>query len=69
MTSTSKSPTQHKDLTLQDPDVVAALDVFRSRPSLGFLDCLMLQLARKAGRLPLGTFDRALGKIENTQLL
>jgi len=60
----------HKDLILQDSDVVAAaLDLFRSRPALGFSDCLMLQLARKAGHLPLGTFDRALGKIEGVQKL
>jgi predicted nucleic-acid-binding protein len=60
----------HKDLTLQDGDAVAAaLDLFRSRPALGFSDCLMLQLARKAGHLPLGTFDRALGKVEGTQKL
>jgi len=25
---------------------------------------LMLQVARKAGHLPLGTFDRGLGKVE-----
>ena len=50
---------QHKSLTLQDPDVVAAaLEVFRGRPSLGFSDCLSLEVARKAGHLPLGTFDR-----------
>src|SRR5690348_5982735 len=55
----------HRDLTLQDSDAVsAALDLFRSRPALGFSDCLMLHLARKAGHLPLGTFDRILGKIE-----
>jgi predicted nucleic-acid-binding protein len=60
----------HKDLTLQDSDVVAAaLDLFRSRPVLGFSDCMMLQLARKAGHLPLGTFDRRLGKVEGTQTL
>ena len=60
----------HKSLTLQDADVVgAALDLFRSRPALGFSDCLMLQLARKAGHLPLGTFDRALGRIDGTQKL
>jgi predicted nucleic-acid-binding protein len=60
----------HKDLTLQDADiVVAALELFRSRPALGFSGCLMLHLARKAGHLPLGTFDRALGKIEGTQKL
>ena len=60
----------HKNLTLQDADVVgAALDLFRSRPALGFSDCLMLQLARRAGHLPLGTFDRALGRIDGTQKL
>jgi predicted nucleic-acid-binding protein len=60
----------HKDLILHDSDVVAAaLNLFRSRPALGFSDCLMLQLARKAGHLPLGTFDRALGKIDGTQKL
>ncbi|MGA3075972.1 MAG: type II toxin-antitoxin system VapC family toxin [Bryobacteraceae bacterium] len=60
----------HRNLTLQDADVVrAALDLFRSRPALGFSDCLMLQLARKAGHLPLGTFDRALGRIDGTQKL
>jgi predicted nucleic-acid-binding protein len=60
----------HKSLTLQDSDVVrAALELFRARPALGFSDCLMLQLARKAGHLPLGTFDRGLGKIAGTEKL
>jgi predicted nucleic-acid-binding protein len=60
----------HKNLVLQDSDVVAAaLALFRSRPSLGFADCLMLEIARKAGHLPLGTFDRALGRVDGTHLL
>ena len=60
----------HKDLTLQDSDAVAAaLDLFRSRPSLGFADCLMLEIARKYGHLPLGTFDRDLAKIDGAQKL
>ncbi|HWZ30813.1 MAG TPA: type II toxin-antitoxin system VapC family toxin [Bryobacteraceae bacterium] len=55
----------HEHLVIQDSDIVfAALDLFRSRPALGFSDCMMLQLARKAGHLPLGTFDRRLGKLE-----
>jgi|ERR1017187_7329442 predicted nucleic-acid-binding protein len=55
----------HKDLTLQDSDVVSsALDLFRSRPALGFSDCLLLEMARKAGHLPLGTFDRGLAKVD-----
>jgi len=60
----------HKELVLQDSDVVAAaLELFRSRPKLGFSDCLMLQIARKAGHFPLGTFDRNLGRIPGTQKL
>ena len=58
----------HEHLVLQDADAVeAALDLFRSKPSLGFSDCLMLRVARKAGHLPLGTFDRGLGKVEGAQ--
>jgi predicted nucleic-acid-binding protein len=61
---------EHKDLTLQDADVVtAAVDLFRRRPALGFSDCLMLQLARKAGHLPLGTFDHGLAKADGAQRL
>jgi predicted nucleic-acid-binding protein len=60
----------NKDLILQDSDAVAAaLELFRARPALGFSDCLMVHLARKAGHTPLGTFDRALGKVEGTQKL
>ncbi len=60
----------HKTLTVQDSDMVtAALELFRARPALGFSDCLLLQLARKAGHLPLGTFDRGLAKVEGTEKL
>jgi predicted nucleic-acid-binding protein len=60
----------HRELVLQDPDVVtSALELFRAKPALGFSDCLMLQLARKAGHLPLGTFDRNLARVEGTQKL
>lgn len=60
----------HKELTIQDADVVeAALNHFRTRPKLGFSDCLILEVARKAGHLPLGTFDRDLGKLEGTHRL
>jgi len=33
------------------------------RPALGFSACLVLETARKAGHLPLGTFDRDLAKL------
>ena len=61
---------QHHELTVQDADVVAAaLEQFRGRPALGFSDCLILEVARKAGHLPLGTFDRDLSKLEGARIL
>ena len=60
----------HRTLTIQDADVVsAALDHFRKRPALGFSDCMLLEIARKAGHLPLGTFDRELGKLPDVERL
>jgi predicted nucleic-acid-binding protein len=60
----------HKDLTLQDAEVVtSALEHFRSRPVLGFSDCLVVEIARKAGHLPLGTFDRDLAKLDDVERL
>jgi len=60
----------HRDLVLQDPDVVqAALGHYRKRPRLGFSDCIVLEVARKAGHLPLGTFDRHLGKLDGAKPL
>ncbi len=60
----------HRELTLQDPEVVtAALDTFKERSAVGFSDCLLLEIARKAGHLPLGTFDRDLGKLDGAEKL
>ena len=60
----------HNTLTLQDADVVAsALESFQARPSLGFSDCMVLEIARKAGHLPLGTFDKGLAKLADVSRL
>lgn len=60
----------HQNLAVQDPETVGnALEHYRKNPTLGFSDCLILELARKAGHLPLGTFDRNLGKISGAQRL
>jgi len=60
----------HKDLTIQDAEVVTrALEHFRKRPALGFSDCLVLEIARKAGYTPLGTFDRGLAKLDGAKRL
>jgi predicted nucleic-acid-binding protein len=61
---------EHQHLTIQDAEVVGqALEHYRSRPALGFSDCLVLEIARKTGHLPLGTFDRALAKLPGTERL
>ncbi|HVO95606.1 MAG TPA: type II toxin-antitoxin system VapC family toxin [Terriglobales bacterium] len=58
----------HRDLTIQESDsVAAALDEYRNRPALGFSDCLILEAARKAGHLPLGTFDRNLSRLDGAE--
>jgi predicted nucleic-acid-binding protein len=60
----------HENLALQDADVVtAALEQFRKRPTVGFSDCLVLEEARKAGHLPLGSFDRDLAKLDGVARL
>lgn len=61
---------EHEALVVQDPDVVGlALTQLRRKPTLGFSDCLILEVARKAGHLPLGTFDRALGRLDGVNKL
>jgi predicted nucleic-acid-binding protein len=60
----------HRDLTIQESDsVAAALEQYRSRPGLGFPDFLILEVARKAGHLPLGTFDRDPSKLDGAERL
>jgi len=59
-----------KDLALEDPSVVrAALALYQSKGKVGFDDCMMLEIARRAGHLPLATFDKALGKTDGAQLV
>ncbi|MGN6732331.1 MAG: PIN domain-containing protein, partial [Candidatus Binatia bacterium] len=58
----------HRNLNLQDSETVAAaLEQYRKRPALGFSDCLILETARKAGNLPLGTFDKNLAKLAGAE--
>jgi len=58
----------HRDLAIQQPEMVAAaLLRSRKKPSVGFSDCLVLETARKAGHLPLGTFDRTLSRLDGTE--
>lgn len=54
----------HQHLSLQDAGVVeAALLHFRGHSAPDFSDCLVVEIARRAGHLPLGTFDRRLERL------
>jgi predicted nucleic-acid-binding protein len=60
----------HQQLAIQDPELVSlGLELFRERPRIGFSDCLILEIARKAGHVPLGTFDRRFSKVHGANLI
>ena len=57
----------HSRLSIQEPSTVkSALEQFRAHPSVGFSDCLILESAKKAGNVPLATFDKQLAKLAGT---
>ena len=59
---------EHDRLALQDEDVIrGAHAAFERTRSAGFTDCLIVEVARKAGHLPVGTFDRAMPRIDGGQ--
>jgi predicted nucleic-acid-binding protein len=58
----------HAQLTVERSEVVAAaLQRYRGHPAVGFSGCLVLEIARKAGHLPLGTFDRELCRLPRAE--
>jgi predicted nucleic-acid-binding protein len=60
----------HAQFTIQDADAVqTALENFRKRPAVDFSDNLIVEIARKNGHLPVGTFDREMSKLGGTQRL
>ncbi|MGH6877885.1 MAG: PIN domain-containing protein [Rhizomicrobium sp.] len=61
---------EHAQFAIQDSETVrAALANFRRRPSVRFSDCLIVEVARRNGHLPIGTFDRDLGRFEGVERL
>jgi predicted nucleic-acid-binding protein len=60
----------HEHPALQDAEVVAAaLAQSQTDPALGFADGLVLDIARIAGHLPVGTFDKRLAKLDGAERL
>lgn len=45
----------------------AALGLYENTPRVGFEDCLILEIARARGQLPLATFDRALARLDGVE--
>ena len=61
---------EHDRLTLQHEEVVRkARAAFESEPSASFSDCLIVEAARKAGHVPVGTFDRVLSRLDGAHRL
>ena len=55
-------------VALQDIDVVhAALAQFKAKAGIELSDCLILEIARKAGHSPLGSFDRKFAKLPGVE--
>jgi predicted nucleic-acid-binding protein len=61
---------QHKTIALESPDLVAAaLSSYQANAGIGFSDALILEAARRAGHLPVGTFDKRFAKADEVDLL
>jgi predicted nucleic-acid-binding protein len=66
--NTIKTLLTHPNVAFEDANVVrAALNHFSQRRNVDFSDCLILEIARKAGHKPLATFDRDLAKVDGVQ--
>ena len=57
-------------LIVEDPETVAAAAKnYRAGVGSDFADCMILEVARSTGNVPLATFDRKLAKAEGAQRL
>ena len=70
LADTLRNLLNHASIVVQDADVVSeAVAQFAQRKALSFPDCLILEIARKAGHTPLATFDRDWAKLEGVEKL
>ena len=61
---------EHDRIMLQDEEAVRrARAAFVTERAIDFSDCLIVEVARKAGHTPVGTFDKALARIKGGQQL
>jgi predicted nucleic-acid-binding protein len=68
LAATMERIARHRVLAMERPEAVAAaIESFNRTAGVSFADCLILELARGAGHLPLGTYDRALAKLPDVE--
>ena len=61
---------EHDRLVLQDEDVVRrAHATFTRERSVEFSDCLVVEIAGKAGHVPVGTFDKKMSRMDGAHWL
>jgi predicted nucleic-acid-binding protein len=59
---------QQQHLTVQEPGITAAaVALYRKGGGRDFADCMIVEVARGAGHVPLGTFDRGLAKVDGAE--
>lgn len=59
---------EQERVVVQNPEVVGkAVQLYRRGTGSDFADCMILELARGTGNLPLATFDRKLAKADGAQ--
>lgn len=55
-------------LAVQDPETAAAaVELYSDGGGSDFADCVILELARRGGHVPLGTVDRKLAKVDGAE--
>ncbi len=60
----------HEQLSMQDAEVVVrALTAYSASRKVEFSDCLILEIARKAGHAPMSTFDGDFAKLDGVERL
>ena len=61
---------EHDRLTLQDEDIVRrAHATFARARSVEFSDCLGVEIARRAGYVPVGTLERKMSRVDGAHWL
>lgn len=61
---------EHRQLVLEGAETVrAALDDFVAHRGVGFIDCLIVAMARRGGHVPVGSFDKKLSRLDGAQVL